>query len=300
MRPIDAVAHWLQTHGLACEPLPRETLDGLEKAAGQALPQDLHELYQRFGPGCRQVFSPVVHAGVVNSWALLNPKTSIDRMKKSSEPLWQLSPSVDIWLDTNEVTVLREDDVDESYPAFDAYWAVRALELERATYDPMTSLWLHPALHAQRVDAEPLRDFLLHELFAGREIAVPGIGLFSPKPPPKSDSTFDLNPQGPPPSFTPKGLDRCEPVDLDPRQLADRWGRDLSEVDALVRQLHHAVDESLEAGPVDLMGLFRLQPLHHEARVLANADEPIEIPAYRQVTARVSHAVAADFKAHTA
>ncbi len=293
----DAIARWLDDHGLSRGDLGAvDRLEAIETTIGGPLPRDLYALYSRFGPGCEQLFSPVVHAGVVNSWPVWTPERSLRRLQRIDDPLWQLSPSVDIWLDTNEVTVLREDDVDESYSCFDDYWRVRLQELEAASFDPMTGLWLHPAMHAQRVDApEELRRFLLDELFAGREVHVPGVGRFSPTPPPKSGSSFDLNRQGPPPSLHPEGLDRCEPVDLDCTALAKRWGHQVDRVRRMIEALHHDLDDALEHGPVDLMGLFRLHPTHHEARVLNNADQPIEVPAHRQVTARVSLEIARQF-----
>lgn len=297
MSPTDRIARWMDAHGLhRGDPAGVTVLPEIEAALKQRLPDELHTLYGRFGPGAQQVFSPVVHAGVLNNWSVWTPQRSYTRMKKNSDPLWQLSPSVDIWLDTHEVTVLREDDVDESFPRFEDYWHVRLAELEASSFDPMTGLWLHPPLHARSVRApDGLREFLFAELTAGREVHFPGIGLFSPEPPPKSDSTFDLNTQGAPPSLHPDGLDRCEPFSMDSSELAQRWGRDPEWVASLVEELHHAVDAELELGAVDLFGMFRLHAKHHEARVLNNADEPIEVPAYRQVTARVSVEIAREF-----
>lgn len=297
MRPLESVVAWLEAKGFAAPVLPTESVRRMEAAAGHPFTADLRELYAHLGPGCEQVFSPVVHQGVLTSWPLWHPQTSFERMQRTQDPLWQLSHSVDIWLDTNEVTVLREDDIDESFPDFASYWAVRAAELEQASFDPMTGLWLHPDLHATRVGTDAsFRSFLLEELLAGRELHLPGLGSLRPTAPPKSRSTFDLNPQGPPPSMAPEGLDRCEPVVIDASEVAARWGRDPAHVQKLVEDLHHAVDEALETGPVDLLGLFRLQARHHEARILANGDEPIEIPAHRQVTARVSLEVAEAFR----
>jgi hypothetical protein len=300
MSALEDVAALLRERGLPVAPAVDDEaladcdarLRRIEAADGVTLPDAVRGLYRTFGPGTRHAMSPVIHRGVVNAWPIWTLAESIARLERSDEPLWQLTPAIDVWLDTGEVTLLREDDTEQSFPSFDDYWASRLAELEASILDPMTGLWLPPSLRPRPVEGDQtLAELLTDELLAGREVVLPGLGIARPTAPPSSASAFDHNPPSPGPSMEVLWLDRLTPIDLDDLgDLPARWGREPEWVREQLSALHHAVDAGLDHGPVDLLGLFLLIGKHHAARMLPSPDEPVEAPAYRSVTARASRA----------
>lgn len=288
--PLDRVLQWLEAHDVAVRRTePDPAVEELLSTVRPAPPAALVEVYQKVAPGCEQLFSPVDHNAVLTSWPLWPLETSAGRLERSSDPLWQLTPAIDVWLDTHEVTILRKEDHDESFPTFEAYWENRLAELEASHHDPLTRLWLPPHLRARRVELpDGFAGVVLQALGQG-SLHLPGLGTFHPSAPPAPGSAWDHSPQGPGPSWVTEGLDGLdEPSFTDIQGAARAFGRSDAETRNLLQALHTELSDALDRGPVDFGGLFRVHARHHPARTLQSGDEVIEQPAYRQVTARVA------------